>query len=90
MNSKSYKVKEKISEALELPKDITLDIPKLTVMGTDSVTVENHKGVIDYCDNKISINTGCGILVINGKKLIIKSIIQEEIIILGKISSISF
>lgn len=90
MNSKTYKVKEKISEALELPKDITLDIPKLTVMGTDSVTVENHKGVIDYCDNKISINTGCGILVINGKKLIIKSIIQEEIIILGKISSISF
>lgn len=90
MNSKSYKVKEKISEALELPKDITLNIPKLTVMGTDSVTVENHKGVIDYCDNKISINTGCGILVINGKKLIIKSIIQEEIIILGKISSISF
>lgn len=90
MNTKSYKVKEKISEALELPKDITLDIPKLTIIGTESVTVENHKGVISYCDNKISINTGCGILVINGKKLIIKSIVQEEIIILGEISNISF
>lgn len=90
MNTKSYKVKEKISEALELPKDITLDIPKITMIGTESVTIENHKGIIDYCENKISINTECGILVINGNKLTIKSIVQEEIIILGKLSSISF
>lgn len=90
MNTKSYKVKEKISEALELPKDITLDIPKLTIIGTESVTIENHKGVINYCDNKISINTGCGILAISGKKLTIKSIVQEEIIIFGEISGISF
>lgn len=90
MNSKSYKVKEKISEAFELPKDITLDIPKLTIIGTESITIENHKGIIDYCENKITVNTGCGILVINGNKLIIKSIVLEEIIILGKINSISF
>ena len=90
MNTKSYKVKEKISEALELPKDITLDIPRITMIGTESVTIENHKGIIDYCENKISINTECGILVIKGNKLIIKSIVQEEIIILGNLSSISF
>lgn len=90
MNTKSYKVKEKISEALELPKDITLDMPKITMIGTESITIENHKGIIDYYENKISINTECGILVINGNKLTIKSIVQEEIIILGKLSSISF
>ncbi|MDD2480542.1 MAG: sporulation protein YqfC [Lutispora sp.] len=90
MNSKSYKIKEKISDAFELPKDITLDIPKITILGADSATVENHKGVMSYSDNQIIINTGCGILIISGQNLAIKSIIQEEIIIIGKISNVSF
>lgn len=90
MNTKSYKIKEKISDALELPKDITLDIPKVIILGTDSVSVENHKGVISYNDNQIKINTGCGILTISGERLAIKSIIQEEIIITGKIDNIGY
>lgn len=90
MNTKSYKIKEKISDALELPKDITLDIPKVIILGTDSVSVENHKGIISYNDNQIKINTGCGILTISGERLAIKSIIQEEIIITGKIDNIGY
>ncbi|NLN47948.1 MAG: sporulation protein YqfC, partial [Clostridiales bacterium] len=57
MNGKTYKIKEKLSDVLELPREIVLDISKIIVIGTDSVIVENHKGIIDYCDNKISINT---------------------------------
>ncbi|SHI88413.1 sporulation protein YqfC [Lutispora thermophila] len=90
MKTKSYKIKEKISDALELPKDITLDIPKVTILGKDSITVENHKGIISYNDNQIRINTTCGILTILGEGLTIKSIIQEEIIIIGKISNIGY
>lgn len=90
MDSKSYRIKKKVSDALELPKDITLDIPKITILGTDSAAVENHKGVISYSDNQIRINTVCGILIISGQRLTIKSIIQEEIIITGKISNVSY
>lgn len=90
MNSKSYKVKEIISDALELPKDITLDLPKVIILGTDSVSIENHKGIISYKDDQIRINTSCGILTITGNRLVIKSIIQEEIIITGKIVNIEY
>ncbi len=90
MNGKAYKIKEKLSDTLELPRDIILDIPKLIVIGTDNAIIENHKGIIDYCDNKISINTGSGILIITGTNLLIKSIVQEEIEIKGKIKSINF
>jgi len=90
MNSKSYRIKEKISDALELPKEITLDIPKITILGAESVTIENHKGIISYNDNQIRVNTGCGILTISGQRLAIKSIIQEEIIITGQISNIGY
>lgn len=90
MNGKTYKIKEKLSDALDLPREIVLDISKLIVNGTDSAIIENHKGVIDFCDNKISINTGNGIMIINGTDLLIKSIVQEEIEIKGKIKSINF
>ena len=90
MNSKSYKVKEIISDALELPKDITLDLPKVIILGNDSVSIENHKGIISYKDDHIRINTSCGILTITGNRLVIKSIIQEEIIIIGKIVNIEY
>lgn len=90
MNTRSYKIKEKISDAFELPKDITLDIPRITILGADSATVENHKGIMNYSDDHIRINTGCGIITISGQNLAIKSIIQEEIIITGKISNVSF
>ncbi len=90
MNGKTYKIKEKLSDVLELPREIVLDISKIIVIGTDSVIVENHKGIIDYCDNKISINTGSGIMIINGSNLLIKSIVQEEIEIKGRIKNINF
>jgi len=90
MNSRTYKIKEKISDALELPKEITLDIPKITILGAESVTIENHKGIISYSDNQIRVNTGCGILSISGQRLAIKSIIQEEIIITGQIGNIGY
>ncbi len=90
MNEKSYKIRERLSDALELPKEIVLDISKITIVGADNITIENHKGIIDYCDNKISINSGSGILIINGINLFIKSIVQDEIIIQGRIKSINF
>jgi sporulation protein YqfC len=90
MNKKAYKIKETISNALELPKDIVLDVAKVTLIGTDTITIENHKGIIEYNEDQIRINTGSGILTINGSKLSIKAILQEEITITGEVFCISY
>ncbi len=90
MNKKTYRIKETISNVLELPKDIVLDVAKITLIGSNNVTVENHKGIIEYNDDQIRINTGSGVLTINGLKLNIKSILQEEITITGEIHCISY
>lgn len=90
MNKKTYKIKETISNALELPKDIVLDVAKVTLIGSNNVTVENHKGILEYNEDQIRINTGSGVLVINGSRLSIKSVLQEEITITGEVHCISF
>lgn len=80
--------KKGISEALELPVDITMDLPKLTMIGDIQVSLLNHKGIVEYTESVIRVNTKSGIFKITGKDLEIKTILSEEIIISGSIKKI--
>lgn len=84
------KVKANISDALEIPKDILLDLPRITFVGNLQVSIENHKGIVEYSNENIRVKMKDGIIKVSGMDLAIKTIITEEIIISGKISSIDF
>ena len=90
IGTRSYKLREKLSNAFELPKDIVLDVSKIIIIGTGQITVENHKGIIEYSEELIRINTGSGIVALHGKNLAIKTIFQEEITITGEITNMEF
>ena len=38
---------KKIADSFELPKDIVLGIPIVTCYGSDQMTIENHKGILE-------------------------------------------
>ena len=84
------RIKENISDALEIPKDILLDLPKITFIGNLQVNIENHKGIIEYETDNVRVKMKNGIIKVTGMDLAIKTIISEEIIISGKIASIDF
>jgi sporulation protein YqfC len=90
MGKRSYKLREKISNTFELPKDIVLDVSKIIIIGSGQITVENHKGIVEYSEELIRINTGSSIMKLWGRNLTIKTIIQEEITITGEITGIEF
>ena len=81
-------MKLNISEALELPIDIMMDLPRLTIIGNMEIALLNHKGIIEYTEKIIRINTKSGVFKIIGEGLEIKTILSEEIIIVGEIQSI--
>ncbi len=80
--------KYNISEALELPVDIMMNLPKLTLIGNTQLSILNHKGIIEYTEKDIRVNTKSGIFKITGEDLEIKTILSEEIIIVGIIKKI--
>lgn len=84
------RMKANISDALEIPKDILLDLPKITFTGNLQVNIENHKGIIEYSNDNVRIKMKDGVIKVSGIDLAIKTIISEEIIISGKIASIDF
>lgn len=90
MKKKIDEIKSNFSDILELPKDIMLDLPKITLIGNLQLYIENHKGIVEYGSFRIRVNTNAGILRILGKNMVIKTIVTEEIIIVGEIESLEF
>ncbi|MEA4971702.1 hypothetical protein SDC9_142580 [bioreactor metagenome] len=89
MNKKND-LKKDISDAFEIPKEIVLDMPFISLRGNNEAVVENYKGIIEYSSEKIRINTTIGILKFTGSKLAIKCIDLNNIIIIGCISQMEF
>ena len=83
-------IKEKLTEALELPKEILLNMSKITMVGSQELIIENYKGVVEYGSNRIRINTGNGLVKISGNNLAIKEITSEDIKISGQIGTLEF
>ncbi len=83
-------IKRKLSDALDLPQDIILNVPRIIVTGKIAVFIENHKGIIEYNSELVKINTPVGIVVVKGKDLLIKTIITDEITVEGDIAAIGF
>ncbi len=90
MKDHTKDIKESISELLELPKDIMLDLPRITLIGDLQLYIENHKGIVEYSKQRIRINTKSGVIRVTGKDLSIKTVITEEIIVCGYIDTIDF
>ncbi|NSW91803.1 MAG: sporulation protein YqfC [Firmicutes bacterium] len=89
-NKVNMDFKEKLAEVLELPKEVVLDVPKITMIGNSSLVVENYKGIVEYGNERIRVNTAKGLVKIQGDCLTIREITSEDIVVMGKIGSLEF
>ncbi|GAA5344554.1 sporulation protein YqfC [Planifilum fimeticola] len=75
---------------LDLPPDVTADVPRIQMVGSYQVMVENHRGVDFFSDSEILLKVDGGKIQIRGEKLTIRSIFPEEIRIEGHIVEMRF
>ncbi len=86
--SKTRKIKNRLENMLEIPKEVYTNIPKLTIVGFEQMTIENYKSILEYEEYYVKINTHIGILNINGYNLNLEKMTNEDIRITGIIESI--
>ncbi len=84
------KIREKFTEMLELPKEIVLDMPKLTMLGNGDLIIENYKGIAEYDEDVLRVNTTSGTIKVKGTDVFIKEITPESIMIYGNIETLEF
>jgi sporulation protein YqfC len=82
------KRKSKINQILEMPREIDNKEPKITIISFDEILIENYKGILEYEEFFIKVDTEIGIININGYKLTLEQITDEDIGIKGTIKSI--
>ena len=80
----------KFERMLEIPKEISSNQPKLTIMGFEEILIENYKGILEYQDFFVRISTYAGIININGFNLNLNEMSSDDIMIKGNIDSIDF
>lgn len=78
----------KIKQFLEIPKEVISKAPKITILGFQEMLIENYKGILEYEDFYIRINTSMGTININGFQLNLNQMTEDDIMVTGKIQSI--
>jgi sporulation protein YqfC len=90
MENKLYRTKEAIANKLDLPRDILLNLPKITILANSEINIENHKGVVIFEEEQIKINSNIGPISIYGKDFKILFIGGNTITLSGKFKSIVY
>ena len=85
---KIKKTRNKLERLLEIPVEVTTNIPKITLVGFDQLMIENYMGVIEYEEYLVKINTAIGIIIIEGNKMNLNQINENDVLIGGEISKI--
>ena len=80
----------KVDKLLELPKEVYSNEPKIVITGFDEVVIENFKGILEYEEFFVRINTFIGIININGYNLNLENLTNDDLRVKGKIDSLEF
>lgn len=85
-----HSLKNRISELSELPKDVVLGIPMLTMIGQMELIIENYRGIIEYTDILVRIHTKDGQIKVVGNGLKVDYYTNDEMKITGCIVSVEY
>ncbi len=88
MKRKRIKSNNRIDKILEMPKEVYSNVPKIIITGFEEMIIENFKGILEYEDFFVRINTFIGIVNINGYNLSLENMTDDDIKVQGKIESI--
>ncbi len=83
-------IKSRLSDATGMPKDVVLGIPIVTIAGREELCIENYRGIIEYTDELIRVQTKAGQIKIIGKKMQIEYYTNDEMKINGRITSLEY
>lgn len=77
-----------MADVLEIPEDLSLDLPRITLLGNLNLNVENHKGIISYTADEVRLKVSDGYLIAKGEGFLLRSISKTDVFLEGEINSL--
>lgn len=63
-NAIGKKVKQLMTKTMDLPQDVMMDLPRITMIGQLHIYIENHRGLLAFTDSEVRLMLKNGQLLI--------------------------
>lgn len=90
MKSWRQQMKRWVTQKMELPADVMMDLPRITMIGQLHIYIENHRGLLKFSNHELRLLLKHGQLLIKGNDFVLKTMLPEEILLEGKIDEVQF
>ena len=77
------------AEALEMPEELALDLPRVTLIGNVSLHIENHRGIINYSAQEVRLRVSEGYLIARGSGFKLRSSSKTDVSLEGEINNLA-
>lgn len=82
--------KDWMVKKMNLPEDVILDVPRVTMIGQLHLLIENHQGILHFSSEHVRLKVVFGELSIQGTDFIIKNILPNELLLEGMIEEVRY
>ena len=79
---------ERMMQVMELESEPILGKTLIEIVGTSTVLIENHCGIVSYSKECISVKTKCGRICVSGSGLVLNKMSKELLRICGRIQNV--
>lgn len=90
MNEDRKQRTNKLIHTLDLPQDLFLGLPNISLCGNTEVFISNHQGILSYEEEETNVLVKDYQIQIKGRGLQITSYSREDVTIRGYIRSLEF
>lgn len=79
-----------IADAAGIPAELSGGLPLLSMTGQEELFIENFKGIVEYTDTVLLLQTKVCLLKVEGQHLCLTYYTKEELKITGTITAVQF
>jgi sporulation protein YqfC len=72
------------------PKEVTSNVPLITLCGHERLHIEQHRGLVDYEPENVVMRSSCGLIRIAGAGMVFRLYTAAEAVITGRIDCVEF
>lgn len=83
-------IAERAASMFDLNAETAAGVVRVTVTGTARAHIENHRGLLGYAEEEISVNGGRVIIVIRGEGLELAAMSDMELVVTGQIAAVEY
>lgn len=83
-------LQQTVNKVKSLPKNLVLQLPRITLLGNLQCGIENHDGILQYSSELVIVKTGNYRIYIEGTGLVITSLSAEAFYVEGKIGQVRY